>query len=195
VKSSLHRLIPFLPLFCSCQLNSIPLLPSSYPCRLGPRNSIPFCAVTASQSQSQSQSYIKSDGQPVSLSWNKAPIWGLRRDLDYCLTVAGLLIWGTVLTRGRVCRLQLLLVLASAVIFGSESSRTRDHILLSHIRDFPFRRLLQLSGSRWRYSIPLRLHTGGHCQLRNFYLYNTLRGSHKEHSLFLLGRHVYSAVA
>jgi hypothetical protein len=34
------------------------------------------------------------DGQPASLSWNKAPIWGLRPDLDYCLTVAGLLVWG-----------------------------------------------------------------------------------------------------
>jgi hypothetical protein len=31
--------------------------------------------------------------------------------------------------RGRVCRLQLLLVLASAVIFGSESRKTRGHIL------------------------------------------------------------------
>jgi hypothetical protein len=56
------------------------------------------------------------------------------------------------LTRGRVCRLQLLLVLASAVIFGSESRRTRGHILLSHIRDFPFRCLLRLAGLRWRYS-------------------------------------------
>jgi hypothetical protein len=42
----------------------------------------------------QSQSYITTDGQPASLSWNKAPIWGLRPDLDYCLTVAGLLVWG-----------------------------------------------------------------------------------------------------
>jgi hypothetical protein len=48
------------------------------------------------------------------------------------------------LTRGRICRLQLLLALASAVIFGSESSGTRDHMLLSQIRDFPFRRLLRL---------------------------------------------------
>jgi hypothetical protein len=46
-------------------------------------------------SQSQSQSYVTTDGQPASLSWNKAPIWGLRPDLDYCLTVAGLWIWGT----------------------------------------------------------------------------------------------------
>jgi hypothetical protein len=33
-------------------------------------------------------------------------------------------------------RLQLLLPLASAVILGSESRGTRDHILLSQIRDF-----------------------------------------------------------
>jgi hypothetical protein len=43
---------------------------------------------------SLSQSYITTDGQPASLSWNKASIWGLRPDLDYCLTVAGLLVWG-----------------------------------------------------------------------------------------------------
>jgi hypothetical protein len=41
------------------------------------------------------------------------------------------------LTRGRVCRLQLLLVLASAFILGSEFRGTRDHILLSRIRDSP----------------------------------------------------------
>jgi hypothetical protein len=35
----------------------------------------------------------------------------------------------------RVCRLQSLLVLASAVILGSESRGTRDLILLSQIRD------------------------------------------------------------
>jgi hypothetical protein len=54
------------------------------------------------------------------------------------------------LTRGGVCRLQLLLALASAVIFGSEFR----HILLSQIRDFPFRRLLRIARSRWRYSTP-----------------------------------------
>jgi hypothetical protein len=41
-----------------------------------------------------------------------------------------------------------------AVILGSESLETRDHILLSQTRDFPFRRLLRLAGSRWRYSTP-----------------------------------------
>jgi hypothetical protein len=88
---------------------------------------------------------------------------------------------GRPLTRGKVCRLQLLLVLASAVILGSESRGTRNRILQSQIRDspnlecevpvfispqeesgpvippgsrFPLRRLLRLAGSRWRYSCP-----------------------------------------
>jgi hypothetical protein len=50
------------------------------------------------------------------------------------------------LTRGRICCLQLQLTLASAVILGSESRGTRDHILMSQILDFPFRRLLRLAG-------------------------------------------------
>jgi hypothetical protein len=53
------------------------------------------------------------------------------------------------LTRRRVCRLQLLLALTS-----TESRGTLDHILLSQNRDFPFRRLLSLSGLRWRYLAP-----------------------------------------
>jgi hypothetical protein len=44
---------------------------------------------------------------------------------------------GRFLWRGRVCRLQLLLALASAVILGSESRGTYDHILLSRIRASP----------------------------------------------------------
>jgi hypothetical protein len=41
------------------------------------------------------------------------------------------------LTRGWVCRLQLLRVLASAVILRSKFHRTHFHILLSQIRDSP----------------------------------------------------------
>jgi hypothetical protein len=48
----------------------------------------------------------------------------------------------------------LLLALASAFILGSESRGTRDHILLSQIRGFPFYLLLRLAGLRWRYSTP-----------------------------------------
>jgi hypothetical protein len=46
--------------------------------------------------ESESESDVTTDGQSVSLYWNKAPIWGLRLDLDLycCLTVAGFLTWG-----------------------------------------------------------------------------------------------------
>jgi hypothetical protein len=36
---------------------------------------------------------LTTDGQSASLSWNKAPVWGLRPDFYYCQTVAGLLMW------------------------------------------------------------------------------------------------------
>jgi hypothetical protein len=39
--------------------------------------------------------------------------------------------------RGRVCDLLLLLVLASAVLLGSESRGTQDHILLSQFLRLP----------------------------------------------------------
>jgi hypothetical protein len=72
-----------------------------------------------------------------------------------CITVRQLRVcWCGALsaTRGRVCSLKLLLALTSAVIIGSESRGTSDHILLSQTRDFPFRRLLRLVVLRWRYS-------------------------------------------
>jgi hypothetical protein len=47
-----------------------------------------------SQSQRQSLSYVTTDGQSASLSWNKAPIWGLRPDFCYCQTITGLWMWG-----------------------------------------------------------------------------------------------------
>jgi hypothetical protein len=53
------------------------------------------------------------------------------------------------LTRGWVCLLYMLLALASVVFVASKSLRTRDHILLSQIWNFSFRRLLRLAGSRW----------------------------------------------
>jgi hypothetical protein len=58
------------------------------------------------------------------------------------------------LTRGQVCRLQLLLALAIAVILGPESRGAYDQMLLSQIWDFPFYPLLRLAGLRWRYSTP-----------------------------------------
>jgi hypothetical protein len=49
---------------------------------------------------SESESYVTTNSQSASLSWNKAPIWGLRPDFYYRRTVAGLLMWGT-LSDGR----------------------------------------------------------------------------------------------
>jgi hypothetical protein len=41
----------------------------------------------------ESESYVTTDGQSASLSWNKAPIWGLWPKFHYCQTVEDLLIW------------------------------------------------------------------------------------------------------
>jgi hypothetical protein len=43
----------------------------------------------SNQNQRQSRSYVTTDDQSVSLSWNKAPIWGLRPDLYYCQIFLG----------------------------------------------------------------------------------------------------------
>jgi hypothetical protein len=65
------------------------------------------------------ESYVTTDGQSASVSWNKAPIWGLRPDIYYCHKVVGLMMRGSLsLGKGWVCRLQLLLGLASAIILG-----------------------------------------------------------------------------
>jgi hypothetical protein len=69
--------------------------------------------------RSLSLSYVTTGGQSASLSWNKAPIWVLWQ--DFIIVRQLLVCWfgAPSLTRGRFCRLQLLLILASAVIFGS----------------------------------------------------------------------------
>jgi hypothetical protein len=92
--------------------------------------------------------------RPVCLG-KKAHIWGLRPDIYYSSTVTVLFFWGALSDERTV----LSFVYAvgphhSVFLLGSESLGTRDHILLSLTWDFPFRRLLRLSGSRWRYSNP-----------------------------------------
>jgi hypothetical protein len=61
------------------------------------------------------------------------PVWVLRPDLYYCLTVAGLLIWGALSNERMGLSFTIAADLASAVFLGSESLGTRDHILLSQI--------------------------------------------------------------
>jgi hypothetical protein len=95
-----------MPLFCNWhfrRLYSIQFLCSLVHIPAGWRletrlDSTRLYATTASfgtrLSSPESESYVTTDGQSASLSWMKAPTWGLRPDLYYCLTVAGLLIWG-----------------------------------------------------------------------------------------------------
>jgi hypothetical protein len=131
--------------------------------------------------KSQNQSYLTTDCQSASLSWCQATIKTRSqflflleiffRQLRVCYFVV------PSLTRGRVCNLLLLLVLASAVPLRSESRGTQSHILLSQFlrlpqprgpgpcicipqeqngpdippgTGFPFRRLIRLTGLRWR---------------------------------------------
>jgi hypothetical protein len=101
-----------------------------------------------------------------------SPIWDSWSDVYYCLTVTVLFYGAPSLMRGRVCLFHMLLVLANAVFLGSESLGTRDRILLSQIWDFPFRRLLRLAVSQWRYPTPPP-HRGGSISTYNLeYIYS-----------------------
>jgi hypothetical protein len=99
-------------------------------------------------------SYVTTDGQSANLSWNKEPIWGLRRHFYYVRQLAGLLMWGVLSDK----RIGLSFTIVSGpfqrIHLGSESRGTRDNILLFQILDYPFRRLLRLAELRWRYSTP-----------------------------------------
>jgi hypothetical protein len=110
---------------------------------------------------------------------------GTRDQFFYLLEIFFRQLWvcyfvASSLTRGRICNLLLLLVLASVAPLGSESRGTQDHILLSQFlklqpggpgpriyipqeqggpvilpgTGFPLCRLLRLAGLRWRYSNP-----------------------------------------
>jgi hypothetical protein len=110
------------------------------------RTGLSFVRVIVFISKSQSKSHC--DWQSVSKSWCPAPS-GAHDQI--CITIWQLqscFCGAPSLTRGRVCRLYMLLALASTVFLGSESLESRDSILLSQIWDFPFCLLLRFAGSR-----------------------------------------------
>jgi hypothetical protein len=84
------------------------------------------------QRLSRIRSHFTTDWQSVSMSWYRAPLWDLRPDITYCRNVA---VWNLrsciyeapSMTRGRVCNF-------SVITQWSESLRTRNHTLLSHLR-------------------------------------------------------------
>jgi hypothetical protein len=101
------------------------------------------------------------------------------------------------LTRGWVCRLQLLLVLASAVILRSESRGTRDQILLSQMREEPGPRIYipQVLGSLFIASyvsqgygggIQTRLHTGKLTTVNLVSLITPQHGPRRKHSFSIV---------
>jgi hypothetical protein len=51
-------------------------------------------STTHCESESESESHVTTDGQPANLSWNKAPIWGLRPDVYYLCDNYGLVLVG-----------------------------------------------------------------------------------------------------
>jgi hypothetical protein len=96
---------------------------------------------------SESESYITTDGQSASPSWNKGPIWDLRPDFYYCQTVAGLLMWGALSEDWSVvynCCWS-----SPTQSFSGPSLLGLVTIFYCQIRDFPFRRLLLLAGQQW----------------------------------------------
>jgi hypothetical protein len=155
--SSRHSRIPFLPFPAATNSEGSTRFSSGY-CSL-------LLQLLNSQfqfpnliSQSQSQSYFKQVKVTlrlaVSKSWCRTPS-GAHDQIFFTLWQLGSFFYlAPSLTRGCVCLLYMLLALASVVFIRSDSLGTRDNILLSQIRDFPFRLLLRLAGSRWRYSIP-----------------------------------------
>jgi hypothetical protein len=98
----------------------------------------------------ESESYVTTDGQPVSLSWNKAPIWGLRPDFYYCLTVARLLTWGALSDNRTGLSFKIAAGLASAVTLESES-----HFTVSDSK-LPF----SSPPKTWMYSTPASTRDG-----------------------------------
>jgi hypothetical protein len=130
----------FLVLNCSCRCNGSRTVTSGF-CSGLELNSL------SSWTEYESESYVTSDVQSASLSWNKAPIWGLWTHIYYCLKITVLFLWGALSDE----RTRLSFVYATGPRQCS-SSWVRSPLLsrpylLPQIWDFPFRRLLRLAGS------------------------------------------------
>jgi hypothetical protein len=80
------------------------------------------------QDNFEARSYFTTNSQPVSMSWYRAPLWDLRPDItSCCLKIAVLFLWGTLSDERTDLH-------SHAITQWSESRRTRNHTLLSHLR-------------------------------------------------------------
>jgi hypothetical protein len=96
----------------------------------------------------QCEPYVRTDGQSATLSWNKAPIWGLRPESYNCQTVSGLLMYGA-LPDGRTGLLLRLLLVSSAQSFSAclPNGFTNQVVVLLRACDTWQRLFLWLSSS------------------------------------------------
>jgi hypothetical protein len=135
--------------FPNCPRPQLPVSNSSSSQKRNPNGYLTNSLTHQSISQSQSQCYFTTQSQESELlyEWQFTanqfvlttnPLRLTTSNFIYQLNPCGNSPYVTSsLTRGWVCHLQLLLVLASAIILKSESRGTHDHILLFQIRDFP----------------------------------------------------------
>jgi hypothetical protein len=124
------------------------------------------------QYESESQSYITTDGQSASLSWNKAPIWGVTTRFLLLSNLCGFVDVGRSLLREDVSVVYHCCWSSSAQSFSGPSP-----LGLSKIRDFFFRRILRLAGLWWRYSTP-----PPHLQIHYVSFYNPVRIASRTHT-------------
>jgi hypothetical protein len=113
-------------------------------------NSCNLKVAKAYKLMSWAEFYLTTDGQLASLSWNKAPIWGLRPDLYYLCDSYGLVLVGRPLWREDGYVFYICCWPLPAQSFFGPSPLGLATIFYC----LPFETSLFVAGSRWRYSIP-----------------------------------------
>jgi hypothetical protein len=101
---------------------------------------------------SKPQSYVTTECQSASLSWCETVSEAPRPDFC-CQTVAGLFMWDALSDERRVCRVQLLLVLAIAVIFTAVKISSICHLCLQFYMSAFYTVICHESGSLWTLNI------------------------------------------
>jgi hypothetical protein len=110
------------------QVRHSPNLEGQVPVFIFPRNRVALGSLFIA-SKSKSKSKLKLCYDQWSVGQCQSPIQGPRPDVHYCQTVVGLLTWGAISDEKMDLSVTTAADLASAVILGSESCGTNDHIV------------------------------------------------------------------
>jgi hypothetical protein len=107
------------------------------------------------KNESESESYITTDGQSASLAWNKAPIWGLTTRFLLVSDRYGFADVGRSLWREDGSVVYNLCWSSPAQWFlGPSPAGLVTIFCCLRFETFPFHRFLRLAGLQWRYSTP-----------------------------------------